>query len=133
MNAIRDELTLLLLCLAPLAAAAVLRVDGELVVLPLVDYALPTVCWSRRWFDVACPGCGLTRGLVAAMHGDFAAAWSRNPAVFVVMAALVYQVGFRGVQVRRLWRGRELLRRGSGAWTLWVCLAAMLAQWVLRH
>jgi hypothetical protein len=131
-NALRDHLTLLLLCLAPLLAAFLLRVDGERVVIPLIDFALPTVCWSRRWFDVACPGCGLTRGLVAAMHGDFAAAWAQNPAVFVVMATLVYQVAFRGVQVWRLWRGQSPLQRGSGWWMLWVCLAAMLAQWALR-
>jgi hypothetical protein len=131
-NALRDQTTLLLLCLAPLVAAAVLRIDAERVVVPLFDFALPTVCWSRRWFDVACPGCGLTRGLVATMHGDFAAAWAQNPAVFVVMATLVYQVGFRGVQIWRLGREQQPLRHGSGGWMLWVCLAAMLAQWALR-
>lgn len=129
MNACRDHLTLLLLCLAPLVAAAALRVDGERVVIPFVDVALPAVCWSRRWFDVACPGCGLTRGLVSGMHGDFVAAWRFNPAVFAAMAALAYQVAFRGVQVWRLWRGRQPLRRGSGAWLFWAALAAMFVQW----
>lgn len=125
----REQLTLLLLCLAPLVVAAVLRVDGESVAVPVVDIALPSVCWSRRWFDVACPGCGLTRGLVSAMHGDFATAWQYNPAVFAAMAALAYQVAFRAVQVQRLWRGRQPLQRGSGAWLFWIALAAMFIQW----
>jgi hypothetical protein len=132
-NALRDHLTLLLFCLAPLVAAALVRIDDERVIVPILDLALPTVCWSRRWFDVACPGCGLTRGTIAAMHGDFAAAWTQNPAVFVVIATLAYQVGFRSVQIWRIQRGQQPLRRGSGGWMLWVCLAAMLAQWVTRH
>lgn len=125
----REQTALLLLCLAPLVAAALLRVDGERVVVPVVDIALPTVCWSRRWFDVACPGCGLTRGLVSGLHGDFAAAWRFNPAVFAAIAALAYQVAFRGVQMWRLGTGRQPLRRGSGAWMFWVTLVAMLVQW----
>jgi hypothetical protein len=133
LNWFRDYLTSLLLCLAPLVAGTVLQIDDERVVVPLIEFALPTTCWSRRWFDVACPGCGLTRGMVAAMHGDFAAAWAHNPAVFAVIATLVYQIGFRSVQIWRLQRGQQPLRRGSGAWMLWVCLAAMLAQWVTRH
>jgi hypothetical protein len=131
-NALRDQLTLLLLCLGPLAAAAGLRVDGEQVVVPFVDAALPTVCWSRRWVDVSCPGCGLTRGLVSAMHGDFAAAWKYNPAVFAAIAALVYQVVFRGLQVWRILRRRKIAPSGIGVWLFWVCLAAMLGQWTFR-
>jgi hypothetical protein len=132
-NTLRDQLTLLLLCLAPLVAAALLSVDGERVVVPLIDVALPTVCWSRRWFDISCPGCGLTRGLVSTMHGDFAAAWDYNPAVFAAIVVLVYQVGFRSVQtvqIRRVLRERPLLRRGIGGWMFWGVLAAMLVQWV---
>lgn len=125
----REQLTLLHLCLAPLVAAAVLQVQGDRVVVPLVDIALPTVCWSRRWFDVACPGCGLTRGLVSAMHGDFPTAWQYNPAVFVALATLVYQAAFRGIQVWRLCADRQPLQRGSGAWLFWAALVAMFVQW----
>jgi hypothetical protein len=131
-NILPDQLTLGLLCLSPLVAAAVLRVDGECVVVPGVDAVLPTVCWSRRWFDASCPGCGLTRAAIAAMHGDMAAAWALNPAVFAVLPALAYQVVFRAVQVWRIARGHGELQRGAAVWMAWTALAVMLAQWVGR-
>ena len=133
MNSLRDQATIGLLCLAPLVAAAVLQVDGSDVVLPFGDLALPTVCWSRRWFGVSCPGCGLTRGLVSALHGDIAGAWHYNPAVFAALAALIYQVIFRTRQVHRIRTAQEPLRSSTGIWLFWFCLGAMLVQWTLRQ
>jgi hypothetical protein len=130
---LRDHVTIGLLCLAPLVAGAVLQVDGSNVVLPLGDVALPTVCWSRRWFDVSCPGCGLTRGLVSVMHGDLAGAWNYNSAVFAAIAALIYQVIFRTLQIQRIRTAREPLRSSAGMGLFWITLGAMLVQWTLRR
>jgi hypothetical protein len=132
-SALRDHATIGLLCLAPLVAGAVLDVDGSDIVIPFADVGLPTVCWSRRWFDVSCPGCGLTRGLVSAMHGDLAGAWIYNPAVFAAIAALAYQVIFRIRQVHRIRTAREPLRSSAGMWLFWITLGAMLFQWTLRR
>lgn len=132
MNPLRDHVTIGLLCLAPLVAGAVLQVDGSDVDLPFANLALPTVCWSRRWFDVSCPGCGLTRGLVSAMHGDLAAAWKYNPAVFAAIAALVYQVVFRTLQIQRIRTAQEPLRTSAGMWLFWLCLTAMIVQWAYQ-
>ena len=50
-----------------------------------VDVRLP--CLIDLVFDVDCPGCGLSRALVAVTRGDLSAAWASNPLVFVVLPA----------------------------------------------
>lgn len=52
----------------------------------------PTLCPLRLCTDHACPGCGLTRGVGAAVRGDLALAWRFHP-----LAVLI------AVQVTVLW------------------------------
>ena len=54
-----------------------------MIMLRIEDYMLP--CFSKRIFDVDCPGCGLQRGLVFLLKGDFAAAWGMYPALFAMI------------------------------------------------
>lgn len=42
-------------------------------------------CIFKAATGVPCPGCGITRGVVAILRGDFARAWRRNPASFAVV------------------------------------------------
>jgi Protein of unknown function (DUF2752) len=42
-------------------------------------------CLFKAVTGVPCPGCGITRGVVAILRGDFARAWRRNPASFAVV------------------------------------------------
>ncbi len=52
---------------------------------------LPNVCVFDRFFGVDCLGCGMTRALSTALHGDWAAAQSLNPlAGFVLLFALAW-------------------------------------------
>lgn len=46
-------------------------------------------CPWRALTHTLCPFCGSTSLGVALLHGDFAAAWSANQFVFVVLAGLV--------------------------------------------
>jgi hypothetical protein len=36
-------------------------------------------CWFKERFGFPCPGCGMTRSVVLAVHGNFGAAWQMNP------------------------------------------------------
>ncbi|WP_073223186.1 DUF2752 domain-containing protein [Massilia sp. CF038] len=67
---------------ALLGAAAVAMPDMLLRVTPpcLISLVFDDVCW----------GCGITRALVALVHGNFAAAWAFNKAVFIVLPMLMY-------------------------------------------
>ena len=74
----------------------------------------PTLCLWQRLLGVECPGCGMTRALSAALHGDFAAAWSFNRAVVVV---LPLAIGVWADYVRRRFaamRAAPAARRASG-------------------
>ena len=57
---------------------------------------LPVVCVWRRLFDLDCLGCGMTRALSSALHGDLRAAVTFNAGVTVLLpgiaAAVVHDV-----------------------------------------
>lgn len=58
---------------------------GALVVTGLL-LALPEWwCPIARSTGVPCPGCGMTRALLALLHGDFAAAFAHHPLSLVVV------------------------------------------------
>lgn len=71
---------------------------GLLLIVPLLLAALPTtwveqgpvICPYRRFLQLECPGCGMTRALVALMHGDFEAALIWNKGVIVVAPLLIF-------------------------------------------
>jgi len=53
------------------------------------------ICPSKRFFDVECPGCGLTRGIMHLIHFDFSAAWEFNKLsfpIFIVMGMLWFHI-----------------------------------------
>ena len=69
-----------------IAAAAVLATSFVFTPESLPDVPL---CPMRAWLGVSCPGCGMTRGFCAIVHGHFAQAWSFNPFAFVFFGAAV--------------------------------------------
>lgn len=66
----------------------------------------PVLCPFRRYLGVRCAGCGLTRGVVEAVHGRFAEALSQN-----VLVVLAFPMLFGGAS----W----------GSWFLVQCLAGL--------
>lgn len=67
----QSHLLVLGVCLFILAAAAILhpgeRSDSRL---RLAGRPLPGLCVMRQLTGLPCPGCGLTRSIVSAVHGD---------------------------------------------------------------
>lgn len=59
--------------------------------------AMPSVCLFRNGLGLECFGCGMTRALSSALHGDFSHALATNAGVAVALPVLVAAVaaGFR--------------------------------------
>lgn len=57
-------------------------------------------CPSKMLTGYDCPGCGSLRGLHSLLHGDFAAAWRYNPAIFVAIFLLIL-IGIAGIHRRK--------------------------------
>ncbi len=43
-------------------------------------------CSMIRWFDLPCPGCGVTTSVTLATHGDFWASFANQPFGFLAFA-----------------------------------------------
>ncbi len=105
-----------------------------LVVLPSTWLSLPTHlgsgCLLTALCGVPCPGCGVTRSLIAIAHGDLAHGWMANPVGPVVAAALLVQVVL-GVFVQiRIFAFEILLIQAL--WTDTVVGACLVAVWCAR-
>lgn len=82
-----------------LIAAAILLTVAAIVVLYCFDpmqVSFYPRCPSKLLTGCDCPGCGTLRALHALSHGDVAAAWRFNAALFFALpAAVVFFIGDR--------------------------------------
>jgi hypothetical protein len=77
------------------------------ILVPISIFLLPmnffdsdttVVCLSRLLLDMECWGCGLTRSVMHALHGDFSGAWGYNKLIVVVLPLLI------AVWAKNLWK-----------------------------
>ncbi len=66
----------------------------------------PTICPFALGTGIACPGCGLTRGVAALLRGDVASSWRYHPlaalAVIEIAAAWTWWVWKRSGRTDRV-------------------------------
>jgi uncharacterized protein DUF2752 len=80
------------------AGAAML---GAALVWPLSPVHPPNVCPLRSTTGVPCPFCGMTRAVVAAVHGHLGVSLRYNPAgILIVAVAIAMLLGWRTERVR---------------------------------
>ncbi len=81
---------------------ASLKAQGKvsfLILLPLLLIFIPTawlerqrsLCLFKNLTGRPCPGCGMTRAISAAAHGNFKQAWRYNKLALIVLPLLSYQ------------------------------------------
>ncbi len=102
-------------CVGVLLLAALLQVreDQRVEFLMAPGRPLPDVCQSRVLWGIPCPGCGLTRCFIHAMHGDLAAAAEANVAGLPLVLLALTQIPYRIWRMRSprelVWRTRDLI------------------------
>jgi hypothetical protein len=57
------------LCVLIIVFGIILEPSTDFV--SFLGYPLPEVCYVKRFFDISCLGCGLTRSVVFAFHFEF--------------------------------------------------------------
>ena len=108
------------------AILLVVLLPALLLCLALLDVRSPrSLCFSKSVLGVSCPGCGLTRSMSAALHGDLTASVRFHALGVPILVALAC------LWAALLWRRRELAL--LSLFTPAVTLAVLLVgYWIFR-
>jgi hypothetical protein len=88
-------LIILILCSAILGGALILKPStSEAPHLQVGRIILPNVCIFLRTTGLPCPGCGLTRSIVAAAHGNMALSFSYHRLGLLILLYVILQFMF---------------------------------------
>jgi hypothetical protein len=71
---------------------------GVILVVPFILWMLPanffdtgqSICLSKLIMERDCPGCGMTRAVQHAMHGEFTLAFGFNKVIIVIMPLFIF-------------------------------------------
>lgn len=92
----------------------------------LLPRGLPSLCMMKNLWGLSCPGCGMTRSVVALLHGDISGALrfhALGPVVLLLLGAAWGAAVF----------GKSLLLEHRGVTVALVLFTgALLAYWVIR-
>ena len=88
------HVVVLLICTAIIGAALMLSPAGP-AGLRLFSFQLPPTCSFLDLTGLPCPGCGLTRSVVASVHGDLAGSWGFHRLGALTVLYILIQVVFR--------------------------------------
>ena len=99
-----------------LAAAGMIAIGA---IWPLLPVHPPGLCPLRETTGVPCPFCGMTRSVVAAVHGDIVASLRFNPGGIVILLLAIVVV------VRPSWLVSLRARYHPSVWLLVPIFAAM--------
>ena len=120
------------LCLGILAGALILTPPSdEVPSIRLFHISLPGTCVFRSVTGIPCPGCGLARSVVTAMHGEVVKSLEYHRLGFVILVYVFLQFTYRGGVLifpkirKRFARFESILDRGI------MVLAVLLAlNWI---
>jgi hypothetical protein len=89
---------------------------GVAAVRPLVPFEFVPPCPLRTVTGFPCPMCGMTRGVTALVHGDFARALLMNPASYLAVALAVLLL--------LQWRTKKVVI------PVWLIVTVMALMWI---
>lgn len=91
---------------------------------------LPHVCLVQAVGRIPCPGCGVTRSILALLSGDPSRAWQANPAGPILCLAVGCQVPLRLLALTGMMNSKLAMVASRGMTA--VILAVLILNW-LRH
>jgi len=108
------HLVILIVCFSILAASLIFEpASPGTSHLRLGKIYMPDMCILRATTGVPCPGCGLSRSMVAAVHGDFGSSFSFHRLGLLTLVYVFLQFVCRlGIFVIPKWRAR-LIKYGK--------------------
>lgn len=113
------HLVVFIACFCILAGALILGpADFTTNQLELGRFSIPQVCMLRSLTGLPCPGCGLSRSIVAAMHGDIGMSLTYHRLGLLTLVYIFLQFVYRlGLIVIPKWWARifpsgKILNRG---------------------
>ncbi|MFN8522077.1 MAG: DUF2752 domain-containing protein [Chloroflexota bacterium] len=130
------------LLVTPFTAVAVGCIFGATIPVVFLESA-PVLCPFRVLTGLPCPGCGMTRSVVAALHGDLSTSLFYHPlgpvmlALALLLAAVDVYLWLRpGLgpvpQPRGLQRIDWLMSAAVRGPAVWVLLALVIGTWLVR-
>jgi len=127
----RDSLTRLAILLGLVVVGLLMRADTKTATLFGVEG--PRCPLRRVLGDAVCPGCGLTRATVLALHADFATSWRVHPAgILLVLTCLGGIAVHLDILCRRgKHAGHEAILRVGGRTLAAGLVVASLLRWLL--
>lgn len=100
------HLVVFIACFGILAGALILApTDSGNSYLELGRISLPQVCVFKNLTGLPCPGCGLSRSMVAAMHGELEMSLAHHRLGFLTLVYIFLQFMYRLglIVIPRLW------------------------------
>lgn len=90
--------------------------------------ALPHVCLVQAVGGIPCPGCGITRSILAMLSGDPSRAWHMNPVGPLLCLAVVSQVPLRLLALTGVLNSRRAMAASHGLTA--IILTALILNWL---
>lgn len=87
-----------------------------------VFYSLQISCVFQRFLGIPCPGCGMTRAMLAVLRLDLNAAFAYHPMFWSIPILYLYFLSDNGIFKRKFWN-RVIL---------WGICAGFLINWLLK-
>lgn len=103
--------------------------DQRVALRGLPQYPLPPSCFSRTYFGVDCPGCGLTRSFILLAQGELWASVARHRLGWLLAVAVLLQIPYRIAKL--CWPQAEVVPRHWPRAFSWLLLILLAANWVM--
>jgi len=91
---------------------------------------LPQLCASRVYFGVECPGCGVTRSILALKDGEFRSSWQLHRLGWLIALAVVGQIPYRLYSLNR--SDRNVVVSTWATWFGYILTIALILNWLLK-